>query len=192
MPHIKNRYLVLIIIGLLILFVAVSQRRSQQSIFPSASPQQNSASPASSTETSAPHCLDEQSLSQTLGQTYHLQNEQFFPEDLLLSCKYQAEQPVNNIMPTAEYSLRIQTKDAESLWQNQQTTDQKTAEYRRIEEDQALFADVNAVKELSQVTFFGWHNQNYLQLNYTPVKEEVGVELDKGKKLSEQVLSGLQ
>jgi len=204
MRYLKNRYIILIIIVLLVTYLALIWQRKEQTttgpssfyaqIFPDST--QTTPSPAPSQMASdlaaTTHCLGDQAISQVLGKTYHLQSEQFFPEALLLECKYQAEEPIKMIMPELSYLLKVSNPEAEHLWQAQQAEDNSSSAYRRIEEDPALFANVNPVKELSQVTFYGFANQSYLQLDYTPVREEVGEQLRKGTQLAKSILHPAQ
>src|SRR5258708_5329603 len=197
MIRLRDRDLILITIGFVIVFLFLNQYNTKNKVnqglySPSlqlslaASP---SPSPSPSPTVAPVHCLDEKKISEITAVSYHLQNEQFFADDMLLECKYEAEQTVTNITPTVTYLLRIQTAQAQGIWQAQLTADQNKPSYRRIEEDASLFADVNPVKELSQVSFYGWRNLNYVQLDYTPVQEAVGVELDKGKRVTEAILT---
>ena len=186
--HLKNRYIILIVICLVVAYL-FSLRYSPKTT------QENSPSPtAQITETSPlvtstpPHCVDEQTLSKILDKSYQLDNEQFFPEAGVLECKYDGNEQVNALTPTVDYVLHIEMPDAETTWKAQQTLISAKPSYRRIEEDHALFADVNPVKELNQVTFYGFRPQKYLELHYTPVKEAVGVQLDKGRRVAEEIL----
>jgi len=199
MHHIRNRNLFVIITILTVLYLFVTGVNFEgKSLLhlPSTSPTPAAAPPSPEVTTAAStapasaisHCLDSQAISQVTGQTYQSQNEQFFPQDQLLVCTYRADQQQDNISPTLSYTLRATLSQAQALWQNQQTLDAISPAYRRIDQDPQLFANLNPVKELSQVTFYGFRNQLFLKLDYTPVKEEVGVELDKGTRLSELIL----
>lgn len=201
MPHLKNKYLIIVICGLFIAYLALiylhsPKTKNEASLYARLFSKISSTSPTPSallaaTLSPSPEslsCLDEQAVTTIVGSNYQLQSQQFFPDALILECKYQADQQINTIYPTLSYLLRTRISDAQTLWQTQQATDASSSAYRRIEEDPSLFADVNPVKELSQVTFYGFNKQSYLQLDYTPVKEEIGIQLRKGTQLSQQVL----
>jgi len=215
MPHLHNRQIILIVCGLLIVYLLAQlfahktevaylnlqkritspQKIAQTSAKPTPLISPNTASAAASpniTPAAQPHCLDEQQLTQILGSNYQLQNESFFAESQLLECRYSADQTINNLSPTLSYLLRVNNSEAENLWKTQQTNDQSRSDYRRIEDDQNLFADLNPVKEISQVTFYGFRPQTFLEVDYTPVKTEVGVELNQGEKVTQNILNNIK
>jgi hypothetical protein len=194
MTNLKNHHIVLIIIFLLAMYLLLTRifggpGVNDPNILTTPSPVptvQNS--PTLPPENQQASCLGENMLSETLGKNYVLQNEQFFPEAKIVECKYDADEQINGIFPTVDYILYTQNPAAEQLWQTQQATTAAKPSYRRIEEDQKLFADVNPVKELSQTTFYGFRPERYLELHYTPVQAEVGKQLAKGSKLATQIL----
>jgi hypothetical protein len=189
MQRIKNRYIILLILALIAMYVVLNQKSHQNPTYLTSitSP---TPSPLASPTQNIPHCLDPQTVTDTLKKNYQLINEQYFAEGGVLTCSYESTEQIHSITPSMQYTLNTQQQKAEEMWQSQQELTLAHSSYRRIEEDLSLFADVNPVKELNQVTFYGFRNQNYLEMSYTPVKEEVGVQLNKGMLISQHILNG--
>ncbi len=187
MLQMKNRYIILLTVALTAMYIILRQSgHPTPTVNPEASPADDSPKPTIIEEPL--HCLDQQIVTDTLKRNYQLTSEEFFSESGVLECKYESTEQVNSLPPSMKYVLHTQQPKAQEVWQTQQAVVKAHSSYRSIEEDTSLFANVNPVKELSQVTFYGFRRQNYLEMNYTPVKEEVGVQLNKGMLISQQIL----
>jgi hypothetical protein len=188
MRHLKNRYLILIILFLVVAAIALQSSNQSKNAFAPLpiSPKEQATFPSPIPE--PPACIDEKIISDVLNSTYHLQKEQFLGQISLLECTYRSEHTIQNLQPELHYVLIFNQKDAQERWEEQQAEVTSSSQYRRIEENKNLFALVNSVKEISQVYFYGYKDQKNLQLDYTPIKEDVGTELEKGRKVAEMLL----
>ena len=133
------------------------------------------------------HCLNESEVSNLISKTYTLVRESALEDRNVLQCEYQASEVVNNVLPSLSYTYVV--TDDQHQWESTRDEIARKSSVRRIENKEYLLADVNPVKEIAQVTFYGTAPETYLELTYTPVEGKDGDLLSAGEKLMDKVLA---
>lgn len=187
--HHRHHILPLIILGMTLIiggFLLTKQKKMTSPATESASSSMPEISPKPSATPDELHCVDADTLNSVVGKTYSLTRETPVPAVQAVECNYEAD-PINDMTPSIHYVMYRTTNSA--MWDQKKAEINNKAGFRRIDGKEQYFAQLNPVAELAQSDFYGKNDNFYLELTYTPIKEEVGTVLNKGVKVLDAIFA---